>query len=371
MGNISKIWQKFLLAYSILIRPSKVFALPFHIQVESTNACNLKSVSCTHDVLYPKSTSMSLDQFKRVMKQIRPQRVNISGIGEPFLNKEIFDMIKTAKSYGATVNCTTNFTRIKEGMLEKMIESGLDQIKVSIDASNKESFMLVRPDFNPKSKRQLGYYDDILENIRQLNRLKEEKKVSWPIVRLNFALQATNYRETSEVVKMAYDLKAAAVYIQYLEYINREERRDFLVNGIDKGNLYQELKRAEGVAKKFGIQTNLMTWWKNFDLYVNKMEPLEKFKPNQKPCYFPWVSSWVDADGEVRICPIVVWDKEAARMGNVFEKPFKEIWNSEYYQYIRRELRKGNRPTKPCETCIPPDLGDMLNIHSNLLSRKN
>jgi len=97
------------------------------------------------------------------------------------------------------------------------------------------------------------------------------------------------------------------------------------------------------------------------------MEPASKFKRNNRKCYFPWFSSWVDADGTVRPCPIIPWQRNVACMGNAFDKPFNEIWNNKDYQQLRTALSKGERPTEPCETCIPKVLLNILYVRTRML----
>ena len=66
---------------------------------------------------------MSFETFRKIYDDIRPENINVSGLGEPFLNPEIFEIIRYAKSQGSIVNCASNFTKVS-GKEEKIVENG-------------------------------------------------------------------------------------------------------------------------------------------------------------------------------------------------------------------------------------------------------
>lgn len=344
---------------NVLLRPSKVDTLPVHMQIETTNACNLRCLSCHRDLLYPKATFMSFERFKAIFDQVKPQKINVSGLGEPFLNREIISIIRYAKQSGATVNCATNFT-VAGKSLEQIVDSGLDQLKISIDAASRDTYYKIRGK---------DLFDATIENIERINQIKKIKNSDKPALRFNFALQRLNIDELCSTVELAHELGIEAVYVQYLEYIGREDRRNALVGGIDAKKLLGVLKQADALAKRYRLTTNINIWLKDFEMFVNKMDKSENFVPNAKKCYFPWFSIWVDVDGMVRPCPIVVWQSETAKMGNVYQENLIDIWNNQRYRNLRKALKQGVRPTRPCKFCIPQSLFNILYIGNKLLKR--
>ncbi len=352
--------KKLIAIYNIIARNKSVIGLPLHLQVETTNACNLRCASCHRDILHPVSTTMKYEKFKKIFDGIHPEKINVSGIGEPFLNKDIFKIIRYAKENGAAVNCATNFTLVG-GRIDKILESGIDQLKISIDAADRETFLSIR---------EGDLYEDLIDNIKTLNRLKAERGLNKPILRFNYALQQENIGQLIDTIKLAHELKIPAIYVQYLEYIDREDRKQRLVGNITYSKLKNTLIEADKVAKVLGITTNINIWMKDFDVFFNKMCPENEFEPNKKKCYFPWFTSWIDADGTVRPCPIIPWQNDVAKMGNVFEEPFMDIWNNQRYQDLRKDLARGKRPTQPCKTCIPQSLYNIFHIGTKLLPGK-
>lgn len=346
---------------NIALRPirktGKVIGLPAHLQVEITNKCNLRCLSCHRDLLYPKTTNMSFKKFKKMFDDVRPARINVSGLGEPFLNPDVFKIIQYAKKSHCSVNCATNFTLVGN-KIENLLDSGIDQIKISIDAANRETFLRIR-------KKDM--YNILIENIRKLNSIKEERGIDKPGVRFNFALQKINIDELLDTIELAKSLNVNSMYVQYLVYIDREGRKAKLVSDLSPQKIKDILLKADKLTKNYGIMTNIDMWMRDFDLFWNNMQPSEYFVQNNKACYFPWFSSWIDADGTVRPCPIIPWKRNVAHMGNVFNESFSKIWNNEKYQNFRRSLARGERPTEVCKTCIPQSLSTIFQIGTKLI----
>jgi radical SAM protein with 4Fe4S-binding SPASM domain len=349
------------IALKSIRKSGKVIGVPAHLQVEITNKCNLRCLSCHRDLLYPDTTSMRFEDFKNVYDDIQPSRINVSGLGEPFLNPDVFKMITYAKQAGSAVNCATNFTLVGN-KLEKLIESGIDQVKISIDAANRETFLKIR-------KKDL--YNVLVDNIHKLNDLKRKLRVNKPGIRFNFAMQKNNIDELLDTIELAKQLHVPAIYIQYLVYIDREGRKGKLVGDLTPDKIKSVLEKADQLAKSYGITTNIDMWIRDFKLFWNNMQSKSMFVPNNRYCYFPFFSSWIDADGTVRPCPIIPWKKGVACMGNSFELGFKGIWNNKAYSEFRKAHAKGERPNEVCKTCIPPSLTTIFQIGTKLLPKNS
>ena len=99
------------------------------------------------------------------------------------------------------------------------------------------------------------------------------------------------------------------------------------------------------------------------------MEPIEKFKPNLRICYFPWISTYIDVYGNVKPCPHFVFKADEGIMGNVFDHQFKDIWNNYNYKRLRLEFKNRQRPFTVCKTCIPKNMSDLIQITSKFLPK--
>ena len=68
-------------------------------------------------------------------------------------------------------------------------------------------------------------------------------------------------------------------------------------------------------------------------------------------CKKPWTTVAINWDGYVVPCGSV-YDCRTYHYGNIFERSFKEIWNSDSYRQARRAIMNQARGTGTiCETC--------------------
>ena len=342
---------------TMLRRPIVMKDYPLHLQLESTDACNLNCTTCSRDILIEKSSLLKTQYWRGIIDEMRPTNINVSGIGEPFLHPDIYEIITYAKTRGAVVNCATNFTRI-QGNHRKLVECGIDQLKVSIDATDPETFRLIRGEDS---------WQEIVDNIREVNRWKEKLGKTTPSIRFNFALQRFNYLQCVDLVELAKELGVDGIYYQFLSYVDMEDRKAFLTGDMSKDTLLDLISESDRRAREYGIQTNLDMWHRDFELFWNRMLSLDEFEINNKSCYMPWISTWLGADGWIRPCPIMPWTLDEGRMGHLGEQTFAEIWNGDKYRELREALARGERPTRSCKTCYPQDLYNVVSIKSKLL----
>jgi MoaA/NifB/PqqE/SkfB family radical SAM enzyme len=105
---------------------------------------------------------MSEAVFSRIMDGLRSfspvPKVFFGGFGEPLVHPRIIEMIKQAKSLGASVELITNATLLTKELSLALINAGLDMLWVSLDGAKPESYADIR----------LGaVLPQILENLAQ------------------------------------------------------------------------------------------------------------------------------------------------------------------------------------------------------------
>ena len=76
--------------------------VPYRIFIEPTNRCSLRCLQCPVGVgqLDKPKKDMSVNEFRKIIDKFgsRLMILNLYGLGEPFINDDIFDMIEYAKS---------------------------------------------------------------------------------------------------------------------------------------------------------------------------------------------------------------------------------------------------------------------------------
>ncbi len=331
MPGLSDLKKYLALAHDILIKPQRGVKLPRHVQVEVTSYCNMNCLSCGRRYIVKHPKHMDFHILKKIHDEIKPANINLSGLGEPLLNPDIFTMIRYCKENGSIVNFPTNLN-VSQEIIEKLVIAGPQQIKISIDAATPETY---------KRVRQKESFQKVIDNIRYINFLKQKKQTPYPEIRFNFALQKENVSELPLLISLASELKVSTVYIQDLNYFSVEKEKEQLCR-IDKEYLREMLRKCKKIAREKKISTNISNWLRQFELLYNKMLPKIQFKQNSLCCNFPWISTFIDVNGEVKPCPVFVWLEEAFSLGNCLEVPFIQVWDGQRYRNLRNHLNKTN-----------------------------
>jgi radical SAM protein with 4Fe4S-binding SPASM domain len=71
----------------------------------------------------------------------------------------------------------------------------------------------------------------------------------------------------------------------------------------------------------------------------------------RRQCKWPWRGAYITSDGFVTPCCENGSDPSRINFGNIFERPFDEIWNSAEYQSFRRELASTTGRPAICIDC--------------------
>ncbi len=114
--------------------------------IEPTNTCNLRCTFCfVTEGMNREEGFMDFELFKKVIDESPGlEHLCMHNWGEPLLHKDIFRMIDYAKAAGiAWVVMNTNGTLLTDKMIQRIIDSGLDIIRFSIDGSA-ETFKKIR-----------------------------------------------------------------------------------------------------------------------------------------------------------------------------------------------------------------------------------
>src|SRR6202051_5152399 len=209
---------------------------PVCLYLETTNRCNLLCTTCprTYAELEPPA-DMSWDLFTSIVDQIpRLHRAVLHGVGEPMLAKNLPRMVRFLKDRGTYVLFNTNGAVLNEKNGRALIAAELDELRVSFDAANAESYRAVRGK---------NYFNRILKNVRTFRELQEREGHAKPRV----SAWLTGLRETIEelpdFVRVAAETGVKEVHLQRLVFFND--------NAIGKARpdqaLYEQLSGAEAV----------------------------------------------------------------------------------------------------------------------------
>jgi MoaA/NifB/PqqE/SkfB family radical SAM enzyme len=280
-------------------------ALPAIVKIDISPLCNLRCTACVHadpngnptlekQVFDPKH-KMTLEQFTRIVDQIKHKAsaVSVYYLGDPMVHPDLDRMCRVAADAGLQVHVSTNFSfGLKDDRIRSIVESGLSHLTVCIDGLSQEKYQRTRVG---------GNIARVVNNLERVAKVRKELGRKDPMIEVQYIMFQHNLEEVEKARKLCEDLGV-------------EQFSTFW------GDLHNWTDRDPG----------------NFDVLGPKPA---KGLPH---CYWPYFSTVIKYNGDVIPCcthrqgmqyaPGV----DARAFGNVFQTPFQEIWNSEYYRQARR-----------------------------------
>src|SRR5262249_26804240 len=122
--------------------------------------------------------------------------MHLHGFGEPLLDKQLPQRIKLCKQSGIErVKIFTNGGLLRGQTAERLIESGVDEIKVSIDGADAAEFNQLRVGLD---------YDNVLENMKAFRELRDRTGSGKPAF-VAATCQTSNRERTEEMLDGVVD----------------------------------------------------------------------------------------------------------------------------------------------------------------------
>jgi radical SAM protein with 4Fe4S-binding SPASM domain len=304
------------MGFSWALRRPIVWGRPFMLMVEPTNFCNLKCPLCPSgngQMLRPRG-NMELDDFKRLVDQLGDEvfMMMMWNQGEPFINKCFNQMVRYAHDRGIFTFTSTNghFIRSDE-QARAIVESGLDEIIVSLDGVDQETYAKYRVG---------GQIERVFDGVRLLVKAKEFLGVQTPLINLQFIVMKHNERDLAEAELLAKGLKVDKFLVKTAQVYSSADAEEFL----PEEEQYRRYERKE-------------------EGLVVKGQPA-------RGCKVLWYSSMVNWNGAVAPC---CFDKDVDfEMGQAFNgQSFDEIWRGRAYMDFRQQLLANRNGHDMCRNC--------------------
>ena len=180
--------------------------MPKNAYIETTVRCNLDCIMCDKEAR-ERSPDMTLEQFRHIVDQLNNVKtLALHGLGEPLLNPYFTDMVAYGKSKGHRVVFNNNMTAMTEEKAKKLIELKTDEIRISLDAHNRELFLKIR--------RQ-DLFDKLVRNAKVLIRTRGssmDTKIKMVVVLLK-----ENYRHLKEIFLVGKDIGVDEIMVQNVQ----------------------------------------------------------------------------------------------------------------------------------------------------------
>ena len=284
----------------------EVSDFPLHLDIETTDLCNLKCPMCARTIMdasheVAKSRYISKEEYIDIIDQAVAQGVKsikLQYLGEPLMHKDIVFQIAYAKEKGILdVMLNTNAVLLSEKMSREILEAGIDKVFVSFDAVNPKLY---------EQQRVGTTIGRVIDNIYTFIKLRD---ASWPQTHIRLSMVMYDdpvWQQQFEAMKIMWDGLADAVGYGIFNERNPDKKSEY--------------RKVEGFA-----------------------------------CEQLFQRMFLKCNGNVTVC--CVDDRDEYVVGNWREQKLSDIWHGEAYRRIR-ELHKNNRYDEipMCRKCFIPPL---------------
>lgn len=276
---------------------------PTIIPIDTVSLCNLKCSMCMTKNSTRKKGFMSWKLFTKIIDEIAEKNKNayvfMAFSGEPLVRAKykpnIFEMIKYAKGKGLTkVVMNSNGCLMNKENVKQILDSGLDEIFIGVDAFSEEVY---------KQNRCGGNYKKTVKNILYL--LKERKK-----------------RKNSNL----------KIECQFIELDNNIHQRQAFIDFWTKKGAYVKIRP-------------MVTWAGKINREV-KTETI----PNRKPCAWAMTTMVVAHTGQVVNCACDLGAE--INLGDINQNSIEEIWNTTLKEFRTNHLKHNwDKTSELCRNC--------------------
>jgi len=283
---------------------------PIYMEVSPSGSCNHRCTYCGLDFMEYKPRYLDTALFKERLSEFGKlgiKSIMYGGEGEPFLHKNIAEIIRHTKESGIDAAVTTNGVLFKNDIAEKML-SHVEWIKTGIDGASRATYAKIH-------RCSEDDFDKLLSNLTYAAELKRKNKYKCTLG-VQSLLLPENQREMVDLAKISRDIGLDYLVIKpYSQHIQSKTKMYSSIEYSGYEWLRDELEKIN--TRNFQVIFRLHT-----------MKKWDEASRNYKHCFALPFWSYIDAGGNVWGCSIYLGD-ERFLYGNIYEEDFKQIWEGQ------------------------------------------
>ncbi|MDD5064363.1 MAG: radical SAM protein [Phycisphaerae bacterium] len=310
-----------------------------------TSRCNLNCLHC-----YSSSTSglgsdeLTTTEAKQLLHQLAEANcpVILFTGGEPLLRDDLFELLAEAKQLSLRTVISTNGTLIDSAAAKKLAEVGVRYVGISIDGEES---------FHDKFRQSNGCFKAALTGIA--NCQKTDLKTG-----LRFTITKQNAEQIPAVFDIAAEASIRRICFYHLVKAGRAKNLDeFILTPQQTRNAIDTIieKTGEFVQKK--LVDEVLTVGNHADGPYLLLKMNAEANPLYEKAEQLLLTNGGNKTGEKIAC--IGWDGSVHpdqfwrnySLGNIKNKPFKEIWNNPAESVLNKLRNKNRFADKRCLKC--------------------
>lgn len=289
--------------------------------------CNAKCQHCEYWRLEQYQEELSTEQWQNALLSIKQlvghYSINFSG-GEPFLRKDITDILSFCYQHNIQSGVTTNGSALNENNAKKLVAAHPFNVNISCDAPC--------PEVHDVFRGMPGSFDKLSQGIEFLIKEKTIQHVKFPIL-IKTTINSLNLHLLEELVEWVQKKGADAVSFQPLEHWTPETYSHLWIGEELWPQLEQVVERLIKMKHQGAPILNDEHSLRMIIPYYRQ----EKISEQNMTCLTGLRNYFIRPNGDVQIC------YHFPKVGNIKNQSANEIWRGHQGKAIREATIKCNK----------------------------
>jgi len=329
--NIAKAFRA--LAAPFFLHRQRLLIKPEFISLAVEGTCFFRCKQCDIWKFKPQRDRMQEKDLKLVIDKLfdwlGPYSVSFAG-GETFLNKSLVKVIEHASKKGIATYVNTNGYLINEKLAEKIVESGIEGVHVSIDGLGEA---------HNESRGNPQAFERAEKAIKWLLKKRRNNKTK---IATTTVLMKANIESLEEMLDWGKRLGLDAMNFQALWEnfgVVKHKPGWFKKSQLwpDREKSIKGIKKLMELKRRGAIIGNTYGELQDYLEYFDK-DPVKYGAVH--PCFVGVKNFSIGLNGDVRLC------YHLPPIGNILKSSPKEIWNNQKAQQQRQVISQCQRGCK-------------------------
>jgi organic radical activating enzyme len=172
---------------------------PRALNVELNNVCNHACNFCAYTLMEREKGSIDVNRLEAWLKEaykLGSRDIGLHSGAEPFASKHLEHFVAYAKKIGYEyIYISTNGSLATPERMKQIIDAGIDSIKFSINAGNRDTYLKVHGK---------DHFERVIENLKFASAYRTEKKK--PYLAISFVITQENHASLDDFRSLVGDL---------------------------------------------------------------------------------------------------------------------------------------------------------------------